>query len=142
LGAVVLPASDTWAGGEAWKGAVVSLESWRAEFYPVPAPAATDSDEEAIAHSLRKWEGALPDNLAKHGVLYTDAAIRDGAGGIFDFDSDSCALCEAHPWCEKCPVAEEQEGPCDEDSAYHMSVDDPLPMITLLRKVNADRGGK
>lgn len=120
----------------------MSLESWMAEFYPVPASEATGSDEEAIAHSLRKWEGALPENLAKHGVFYTDHGVRDGKNVWLRFDAGTCALCDAHPYCEECPVADRQDGPCDEGSAYDISLDDPLPMITLLRKLHADRGGK
>jgi hypothetical protein len=33
----------------------MSLESWKAEFYPIPADEVKKKD--ALAHSLRKWEG-------------------------------------------------------------------------------------
>ena len=42
----------------------MSIESWKAEFYPTPADEA--SKDQAIAHSLRKWEGLRKENLDRH----------------------------------------------------------------------------
>lgn len=100
----------------------MSLESWKAEFYPVEADHVPK--EEAIAHSLRKWEGLRPANLRKHGVvkIYNYGGLLDEqyptAVG-FSVDSDSCALCvlyaDTNCNCGSCPVAcSRGNTPCDE----------------------------
>ncbi len=48
----------------------MSLATWKAEFYPFTAEkCAAEFPEEALDHSIRKWEGLSPENLKKHGVL-------------------------------------------------------------------------
>lgn len=39
----------------------MSLETWKEEFYPIPADEVPES--QALAHSLRKWEGLRKENL-------------------------------------------------------------------------------
>lgn len=39
----------------------MSLKTWKLEFYPVEA--STVSKEDALDHSLRKWEGLTEENL-------------------------------------------------------------------------------
>lgn len=44
----------------------MSLETWKQEFYSLPASNAPI--EQALDHSIKKWAGLQPDNLAKHSV--------------------------------------------------------------------------
>ena len=53
----------------------MSLESWKAEFYTIPASKCPE--EYAIEHSLRKWTGLLPENLDKHELDHEACFILD-----------------------------------------------------------------
>lgn len=125
----------------------MSLATWMEEFYPITADATTKRN--AIEHSLRKWIGLRPENLAKHRVakgkdfFWNNSVISDGEGGLY-IESESCALCFHYydrgeaPRCGRCPLAKAREGrPCDQyDSPYHkwLYTDDPEPMINDLEK--------
>jgi len=117
----------------------MSIESWKAEFYPVEARSCPE--DQAIAHSLKKWDGLREENLHKHELQpnkSTDiVAIRHelGAENIFYIHSSSCALCEHFyapegldededgeepPMCNTCPlaIARAENGepiPCDHE---------------------------
>lgn len=127
----------------------MSLQSWKAEFYPVK-PKKGWTTLKAVQHSLRKWEGALPKNCKKHGVVFEELDIKEYAPDqfspdldIFEFGSKSCALCVKYQKynastytdiCGKCPL--NNNGPmgfgCDGKSAFAKSWDDPKPMIRAL----------
>lgn len=127
----------------------MSLKTWRAEFYPVPASRVSKRD--AAAHSLRKWLGARPAALRRHGFQslskLMDAAIGSASGG--EFSARDCALChrfqleQCEERCAKCPLAVVRNGiPCfdrmsGESVSPYCSVRahaDPEPMIRWLRK--------
>ena len=76
----------------------MSLETWKAEFYPVSAHEAIGSELEAAEHSLRKWQGRAEPNLEKHGMQVSGcqdiAAIgEDATAEKFSFLAATCALC-------------------------------------------------
>jgi site-specific DNA-cytosine methylase len=49
----------------------MSVETWKAEFYPVGARVAAEAGPvDAAEHSRRKWTGFLPRNLKQHGVTF------------------------------------------------------------------------
>lgn len=83
----------------------MSIKTWKEEFYPRSA-ASRMSNKAAIEHSIKKWEGLLPENLKKHGV------VLDRCGDIhddevkFEISDLSCALCQKYFWecCIKCPL--------------------------------------
>ena len=74
----------------------MSLETWKAEFYPTPAEVISDPVE-AIEHSILKWTGLLDDNLRKHAVRKTWQAVQledvSNYGKFFRVSSSTCALC-------------------------------------------------
>ena len=117
----------------------MSLETWKAEFYPVDASKA----EDPLAHSLRKWEGLS--QLEAHGLRQYGGMLEDSDGLVFYFDSDTCALCHKHvesERCQTCPLAIARGGvPCDEPrsdeqaSPYMVGTRDrdPAPMLHWLR---------
>lgn len=74
----------------------MSMETWKAEFYPVEAIVATGSELEAAEHSLKKWEGRSPDNLKKHELHLSGihTITDEDAGEDFDFNGNTCALCQ------------------------------------------------
>lgn len=126
----------------------MSLETWKNEFYPQEASEATSSDEEAIEHSLKKWEGARRENLKKHSVNY----FKHRIGTLFNcfyFDISSCALCHRYSLSGSCfsyrenkfcPIVEFQGYPCDVSgpiqthSIWALSNKTPEPMIKLLEE--------
>ena len=111
----------------------MSEETWLAEFYPVPANEV--SAEDALDHSIKKWEGALRENLEKHGL--DEPPI--------DFDSDACPLCVHYieDGCTRCPLyiargdvdcctetrSDEKLSPLD-----HYGEGNPRPMLYWLKK--------
>jgi len=132
----------------------VSLETWKAEFYPVEASATRIED--ATAHSLRKWVGLRKENLERHGVFYSSDTRRvtDQPVDLFSsyglvVSNESCALCHHHNKdraeqpCGDCPLAISRDGvPCDESDRDESSVwilwgaslstQNPEPMIAAL----------
>lgn len=94
----------------------MSLQSWKEEFYPVDAEDVPK--EQAVAHSIRKWQGLLPENLAKHGVEWAGEhsdRLREIAetDDRFIVGASTCALCchyddrdndNADP-CVSCPLS-------------------------------------
>ena len=98
----------------------MSLASWKAEFYPISASEVVPGLD-SIEHSLRKWIGALPENVAKHECNYEYHIIMedDIPYDSIVFDSDSCALC-MHYKCDS--------NPHPEDSHYSYPTDSPHPV--------------
>ena len=68
----------------------MSIESWKAEFYPVEA--AEVSAEDALAHSLKKWQGLQEESLLKHSLVKCrdGISIRDQLNGK---DTSYCFRC-------------------------------------------------
>ena len=123
-------------------------EAWLAKFYPVPASACRVED--ALEHSIRKWDGLLRANRPE------EAAIP------IKVHAETCALCHhfnlddpdpADPVCGGCPLALSRDGtPCDVKlktevfspyTRWTMNWD-PKPMIEALAKAKAfvENGGK
>ena len=132
--------------------------SWKDEFYRVDSDDVEEKD--ALAHSLKKWQGLQKENLERH-----DCCIRDGdviekdAGDNDDYDYYpeslcidylSCALCGYYMKsadsndadCLECPIFNLNPSCChssipgEKDTPWDAwSVnEDPLPMIQLLEK--------
>ena len=122
----------------------MSLQTWKNEFYPIPADKCRKKD--AVVHSLRKWIGFRPENLARHEMGVLDIMGRGPLG------ADGCALCHKFEFgdCELCPLALARDGvPCndandeygeDSESPYSHFLDngDPEPMIAFLEKALAE----
>ena len=116
----------------------MSLETWKAEFYPVPASEA----EDPLAHSLQKWEGLS--HLKEHELVQHGGMLEDDYA-VFFFDADTCALCRMYADgenCKNCPLAIARGGvPCDEQrsdeavSPYSAGTRDrdPAPRLYWLR---------
>lgn len=118
----------------------MSITSWKKEFYPIPADGSKGGIT-AIKHSLRKWEGALPENLKKHDLI--DVPI--------DYDDSTCSLCaryydntyddtstEFH-CCQKCPIYKANDSvTCGDayrrDYSGSATLHNPTPTIDLLKK--------
>lgn len=137
----------------------MSIESWKAEFYPVDADTAAHvgaSQLELIRHSLRKWRGLQPDELQKHGVRACGNNRRIAADpsdlekDSFRASGETCALCAYHhrrsfSTCVPCPLSIARGGvPCDEGQGtpsemtspwdVWITAGDPAPMIMWLTK--------
>lgn len=123
----------------------MSFETWLDEFYSDVYELDEDTpDIEAVKHSLRKWTGALPENLAKHELRYAAWTILPNCSkdyASFRFDSESCSLCHLYMNeggdCSACPLYQSAGYvSCDSagSSAYRASKNDPTPMIEALQK--------
>ena len=64
---------------------IMSLESWKNEFYPVSAGALAATpgvtDLQMVDHAIRKFEGLRLENLTKHDVKLSWCVVR----GSVDF---------------------------------------------------------
>lgn len=120
----------------------MSLYSWKKEFYPVEATVVPIKD--ALAHSLKKWEGLLPDNLAKHGLMRDDNGYviceLDETSIRLDISSATCALCQHYlreddesdfgdNECVTCPLAIARGGIRCDEAAKFSSVDPDDPRL-------------
>lgn len=121
----------------------MSIETWRQEFYPVPASCVAPKD--ATAHALHKWRGLTPNNLKDHELILDSVSdLEDAEGGTFSISSATCALCEvvgkdavlgcdSNPKdCTRCPIYHAVGRTCAAEFRVHMKTGDPQPMITLL----------
>jgi hypothetical protein len=138
----------------------MSLETWKAEFYPVEAkdvPA-----DKAVEHSLTKWRGLRSENLTKHELcvgsrrhltVITDVD-QDVSGNAFRISAGTCALCIHYDnlivrHCTLCPLAiVRMNTECDEPMThgesegyppyqYFVTKHDPEPMIQWLEKADS-----
>lgn len=123
----------------------MSLASWKAEYYPVPAHEV--SAEDAVAHSLKKWRGLTKEVLNAHGLHVDCGCITSGPGAELGIDGYSCALCAQFEGetgsCRKCPLCQARGGVrCDNPLAgeeispfkmFHLH-GEPRPMIEWLEK--------
>lgn len=122
----------------------MSLKTWKEEFYPVSANKVSKQD--ALEHSIKKWEGLRLENLKRHGLIQNRRAItEDRSFAYFNIDSDSCALCQHYAGknsCIGCPLYHIRHNTkCDVrnfeisvDAVYHEFVnnENPEPMIKEL----------
>lgn len=143
------------------------LQTWQDEFYLRTAYAVSDKGwDECLDHSIRKWEGLLPENLAKHDVsllhgIYSIPWVVDdyteSQGTGFYIDADTCALCakarvvyeddDPVDWVEKnmcdyCPLAKSLGRPCsimDDPGPYDVFYEtlNPLPMLEALKNARS-----
>lgn len=141
--------------------ACMSLESWKQEFYPMKAN--QTSVDDALDHSIRKWEGLQPENLAKHGVhlwrqysagFYRVVEIGQEGHPEHDrvrIDASTCALCIHFDYdsgslngCGDCPLGQVRGVPCTERTEAEenrispwgsfLQCGDPQPMLVQLRR--------
>ena len=122
----------------------MSLKSWEKEFYPVTAEecAKGGGAVACLEHSIRKWTGLLPKNLAKHRMrtMRYRPGITDGHRRI-GIDSYTCALCQWAENCRGCPIR--KDGGCG-GSALEAWYDkgNPRPMLRVMREaLRAQKAG-
>jgi hypothetical protein len=119
------------------------IEEWKEKYYNIDGrePDHDDflemTDEEALRHSIRKWEGARTLNLPL-GLKYTDRRIESEEDGYFTFHGESCALCHKYVQiegnCDNCPLAHTGYECDQEDSPWRKSKNYPEPMIRALKE--------
>jgi hypothetical protein len=129
---------------------VMSLKTWKAEFYPRLAHDCK-TGLEAVHHSLQKWKGLKRSALAKHGVRREeDGYLVDNNTdyeGALSLDDDTCALCHVFydadsfrdEHCDKCPLKIETGRRCaDDDSIYQRYITTgrgAKQMVAVLKKI-------
>lgn len=131
----------------------MSMETWKAEFYPVAAEDCAKDDLSMIDHALLKWSGLSKENLNRHGLgaaCHGEIYFSDDEGRYLDgflVGGNSCALCLSYSYsqglspCDKCPLKLVRDGfSCDRshdegsESPWESftSDNDERPMIKLL----------
>ena len=137
----------------------MTMESWYSESYSIPATKMKRrSDTECVKHALKKWRGALPENLEKHNMEFENYILKSLQPPTSDprhctqfvFSDYSCSLCQKYPLMKTfpngrhhctnksktklCPIIRYSGQSClDMDSAYKQSNDDPTTMIATLQ---------
>lgn len=124
----------------------MSIETWKAEFYPRPAQAI--SEEDALDHSIRKWEGLQPDALEKHVLFVVKNLIWEISSrpSSHKVGRKDCALCVQYlvkvnhldDCCERCPIFKFRGSACCEGVGnpwYAFMKGNAAPMLDLLRQV-------
>lgn len=102
----------------------MSLETWKAEFYPTPAaefapnPCGAPPDLlGAVQHSIQKWEGLRSVNLQEHGAKVDEfrvGALYFNGQGLYVGGDTGCALCHASPrGCRSCAWAKAHGESCE-----------------------------
>lgn len=89
----------------------MSLESWKKEFYPTPASDFIGGGQTAVGavqHSLKKWEGTTPLNLANHHLSHIGQYLQDDSSSTKSIlTSEGCSLCVGYyrnHECRTCPI--------------------------------------
>jgi hypothetical protein len=135
------------------KGTEMSLQTWKDEFYPVRAKDCPIED--AIDHSIRKWEGMRQENIDKHGIKLVSGVLESvpfDMKEVLYINASTCALCHYYakegPYgCAACPITAYKKSrdesvtgdPCG--NAYMWGIGrrllvphrDPTVMIELLK---------
>ena len=122
----------------------MTVKTWKEEFYPIPADQATDTELEAIEHSLRKWRGLTKENRAKHGLTLNDFVAYNSCSLIV-INGSTCSLCKRHTVplsflteCSQCSITAITGTPCDKSGGSPWSMwrfqNDPRPMISVLEQ--------
>ena len=124
----------------------MSIKTWKEEFYTVSA-ASRMSKKAAIEHSIKKWEGLLPENLKKHGVVLDRCGDIHDDETKFEICDESCALCQKYvrECCIKCPLYKKLGFGCGKGKieagdgwVYYMYEGDPELMLKNLRSLLVD----
>lgn len=139
----------------------MSLESWKAEFYPVDVAMLISTNPtpiQLVEHCIKKWRGLLKPNLDKH--MVTKRAYSSWLYDKIDCDEDqrffvtldTCALCKvyiqknAEESCMTCPIYELTSRSCDHEVyekdneeivapyEHWCNTDKPERMIQLLEQ--------
>jgi hypothetical protein len=122
----------------------MSLKSWKNEFYKTKANDNIETTILALEHSIKKWKGMLPENLAKHEMAFYDGNIRETElpREEFEISMATCSLCHkffyTHGNCRKCPLKVHFKLECHDESRepfyVWMQTGNPIPMIETLEK--------
>lgn len=124
------------------QGASMSLDTWKAKFYPIPADKCKKND--AAAHSILKWSGLKASTLRKHG-LWGCRTIGDDSGDL-SIDGVSCSLCRWY-WkaghtmtaCIKCPGYKANGKRCADAFSVYLGNGNTAPMMRWLKKIPLDK---
>jgi hypothetical protein len=147
-------ADDLLASEEEPAPTVRTLESWKKRYYPIAAKDCPEED--ALEHSIQKWEGLRQGVLQEYG-LHRDASglsltVADSLGNKLAINDQTCALCYHYTEnneeidCLRCPLRAEKvrrrQDPdafaddtlsCDREYSIWAAISNPIPMIELLR---------
>jgi len=116
-----------------------SLDTWKAEFYPIEAKDV--SEEDAGAHAALKWSGLTKENLDKHNIHIDEYhCIVDSKGSFLEVGSHSCVWCiinardeDNRTHCNGCPGKLFGDyGSCLSEWYTWERDHDPVPMIDWI----------
>jgi regulator of replication initiation timing len=131
----------------------MSLDTWKEEFYPVPAKDLVDaklyqSDKEhdltLINHALKKWQGVVEENLVKHEVVFRHGLVHkyNDYDNFLRFDTESCSLCQVYysendgnEYCPNCPIVKVTKETCIPAYRKAREARNIEPMLDILSDV-------
>jgi hypothetical protein len=109
----------------------MSIRSWKKEFYPITARKTLKRN--ALKHSIQKWKGLLPKNLAKHDLKAPPIEITADTCALCHHSQDGCADCQLFKIRGRVSCCNEIFG--DEKLAPHeiwITTADPHPMLAWM----------
>lgn len=120
----------------------MSLESWKAQYYPIPAEDFTHlPDIEIVDAAILKWEGLRPQALTDHDLVKGYRTIFgkphwEGSPYGMDIGSGSCAFCLNYieSDCTRCPLKIVRGERCDEQ----ITDDEPAPYVAWRKEGDAE----
>ena len=122
----------------------MSVASWQAEYYPIPAIEAAVDDITATHHCRVKWSGLSKEVLAEHDLVKEEETnhITDRWGNKFTVTNGECALCHRYDMninqgfsCNNCPIVKSGGDHCNMRTSayiYWVDRDDVGPMLATL----------
>lgn len=110
----------------------MSLETWKQKYYKVHASIVPKED--ALEHSILKWEGLHPSILLEHGIARERHELSCGDEKVFWIAGYSCALCEnhLHDDCATCPISLATGWDCMRAYREFIEDGDTGPMMNAL----------
>lgn len=122
----------------------MSLESWKAIYFPTPIKDATFTEQSAVEHCLRKWRGLRAEVLEQHQIMLFSSYESGFSFHNCYVNAQTCALCVRHDIiCSKCSLALSRDRfpcilkrPTETISPWlaWLENSDPEPMIQALEQ--------
>ena len=117
----------------------MSCNTWKQQHYKTEASECPVED--AISHTVAKWEGMHDEQLDFHGMKKDHCVLYDCIGGRIRFNNMNCALChhyiDLRHECPQCPIVRVTKRSCLDPYTIWLATGNAKPALDVLYQVNA-----